>query len=71
MALENILIIIIGVATAGHMAGLDNSGIHRPTDPAVLECINEVKNEFEYGVEPIEDLEHQISDCHFDIQGLD
>lgn len=71
MSLETVLIIIISTATAGHLIRDNPSDIHRPSHSVeVSECIAETKAAFDYENEPVEDLVEQISDCHYDIDGV-
>lgn len=56
MPLEMVLIIIMGVATAGHISAPEHSGIHSaakteqvaPLDRDTSECIAEAKESFDY-----------------------
>lgn len=77
MPLEMVLIIIMGVATAGHISAPEHSGIHsvqtereyeEDFDAEVLrQCIAEAKESFEYGERDSEELVGHIeTECYTD-----
>lgn len=67
MPLEAVLVIIMGVATAGHLASPEHSGM-KPQ--VVTECIAEAKVTFDYTREA-EELTGAIEDCYDDSEGDD